>query len=138
LWACGRKRFETRGWATAYRGPLAIHAAKKLIAAPGEELDEILIDQFGADWRMTLPRGAIIATTHLVACHKTEALESLTWLPQAKATEEKAQGDFSPGRYAWEIFGLVPLAPPIPWRGRQGLFDVPDDAVPGAGDAGPP
>lgn len=27
LLACGGKRFETRSWATSYRGPIAIHAA---------------------------------------------------------------------------------------------------------------
>src|SRR5581483_12013186 len=29
LVACGQKRYETRSWSTAYRGALAIHAAKK-------------------------------------------------------------------------------------------------------------
>ena len=29
LKACGAKKFETRGWATNYRGPIAIHAAKQ-------------------------------------------------------------------------------------------------------------
>ena len=31
LLACGGKRFETRSWATSYRGPIAIHAAKKSV-----------------------------------------------------------------------------------------------------------
>ena len=30
LIAIGAKRFETRGWSTPYRGPLAIHAGKNL------------------------------------------------------------------------------------------------------------
>ncbi len=29
LLACGAKQYETRSWATSYRGPIAIHAAKK-------------------------------------------------------------------------------------------------------------
>ncbi len=29
LIACGAKKFETRSWATNYRGPIAIHVAKK-------------------------------------------------------------------------------------------------------------
>ncbi|WP_309145170.1 ASCH domain-containing protein, partial [Brevibacillus sp. HB2.2] len=29
LIALGEKRFETRGWSTNHRGPIAIHAAKK-------------------------------------------------------------------------------------------------------------
>jgi hypothetical protein len=31
--ALGSKRIETRPWATAYRGPLAIHAAKRCVKA---------------------------------------------------------------------------------------------------------
>jgi hypothetical protein len=31
LVAIGAKTIETRGWSTSYRGPIAIHAAKKLI-----------------------------------------------------------------------------------------------------------
>lgn len=29
LIACGAKKYETRGWPTKYRGPIAIHAAAK-------------------------------------------------------------------------------------------------------------
>ena len=29
LLVSGRKRYETRSWATTYRGPIAIHAAKR-------------------------------------------------------------------------------------------------------------
>lgn len=29
LLACGAKGYETRSWATSYRGQIAIHAAKK-------------------------------------------------------------------------------------------------------------
>ena len=32
LLASGRKRYETRSWATTYRGPIAIHAAKRPVA----------------------------------------------------------------------------------------------------------
>ena len=28
LLVSGRKRYETRSWATSYRGPIAIHAAR--------------------------------------------------------------------------------------------------------------
>jgi hypothetical protein len=123
LWACKRKRFETRHWATAYRGPLAIHAAQKMVAAPGEDLDEILIDEFGVYWRATLPRGAILATARLVACRPTE---TMVWQCKAASLEEMIQGDFSDGRFAWEIADLSPLARPVVWGGRQGLFNVPD------------
>ena len=33
------KRFETRGWATRYTGPIAIHAAKRPVAQVMHELE---------------------------------------------------------------------------------------------------
>ncbi len=46
LIACGAKKYETRSWATNYRGPIAIHAARlnpiKLLAdIPNEMLLEM-------------------------------------------------------------------------------------------------
>jgi hypothetical protein len=39
-------------------------------------------------------------------------------------------GDFSPGRYAWEANSFKTYVNPIPYRGAQGLFNVPDDILP--------
>lgn len=72
LLACGGKRFETRSWATSYRGPIAIHAAKKdvfdalaLIPVPvALEMKKLI----GAEWK-DLPTGAVIATANLIGCH---------------------------------------------------------------------
>ena len=72
LLACGGKRFETRSWATSYRGPIAIHAAKKdvfdalaLIPVPvALEMKKLI----GAEWK-DLPTGAVIATATLIGCH---------------------------------------------------------------------
>ena len=35
-------------------------------------------------------------------------------------------GDYSPGRWAWVLMGVSQLAVPIPYKGRQGLFEIPD------------
>lgn len=37
--ALGLKPYETRGWSTSYRGPLAIHSAKKLFNYKDYSLD---------------------------------------------------------------------------------------------------
>jgi len=37
--ALGSKRIETRGWATSYRGPLAIHAAKRCVKGELADMD---------------------------------------------------------------------------------------------------
>lgn len=35
-------------------------------------------------------------------------------------------GNFGAGRYGWVLDSVVPLNPPVPWRGNQGLWEVPD------------
>lgn len=39
---------------------------------------------------------------------------------------EYAFGDYTPGRFRWNLSDIVRLAKPVPFKGRQGLFDVPD------------
>lgn len=38
-------------------------------------------------------------------------------------------GDYRDGRYGWIFENLRPLEEPIPYRGEQGLFEVPDELV---------
>lgn len=69
LLACGAKQYETRSWATYYRGPIAIHAAKKSVfhvldLIPSPVLAE-MTKLIGAGWN-DLPTGAVIATAELV------------------------------------------------------------------------
>jgi len=122
LWCCGVKIHETRHWETAHRGWLLVHAAKKLISDCGEELDEIVITEFGPLWRSQLPRGAIIGRVHLVGCRPTDPHMHL-------ADRDLVCGDFSANRFAWRADQFERLAEPIPYRGAQGFFNVPDDLV---------
>lgn len=121
LWAVGRKRFETRHWATNHRGPLAIHAAQKICLDIDEELAAICRDQFGITWSHTLPRGALVGTCNLLNCIPTDSMHV--------GPEERAQGNFSAGRYAWEADDRKMLPRPIPFRGHQNIFQVPDDLI---------
>lgn len=41
-----------------------------------------------------------------------------------KGTLERELGDYSPGRWAWRLNSVKPLAQPYFVRGRQGLFDI--------------
>jgi len=89
LLVCEAKQYETRSWATSYRGPIAIHSAKKPV-------EKILDDLFprtegvtaaemnfveavrscwedwidGEPFHDGFPLGAIIATAELVGCHR--------------------------------------------------------------------
>lgn len=84
LLACGAKQYETRSWATNYRGPIAIHAAAKSISSiykeifpcadyefhPSHMYKNIFCDavkDFGLN-EDELPLGYIIATAELVDC----------------------------------------------------------------------
>jgi hypothetical protein len=116
------KRHETRHWYTPYRGPLAIHAAKTTEGYDVEpRLAALLRDRFGKDWALALPRGALLGVVDLVACYPTLSLD---------LTEtERICGNFTPGRWAWRKERARAFAAPIPYKGMQGFFEVPDDII---------
>jgi len=135
------KKYETRSWATAYRGPIAIHAAAKpLKECVGEirdyktlrEICTALLpiiyrqDACYRDWQdiaeelnrgtLLLPRRAIICVGELEACHLiTEEFRA------KQKPRELALGDWTVGRYAWEIVKRRPCLP-ITINGAQGLW----------------
>jgi activating signal cointegrator 1 len=128
LWLTDAKLHETRHWATSYRGPLLVHAAKRRIDdLSGDRLDEICDGIWGHHWGLELPRGALIGVVRLVACFSTDTMPI-----GHQSTDDYECGDFSAGRYAWQrsATDVRTFAEPIPYRGQQGFFDVPDDILP--------
>ncbi len=132
LWACGAKQYETRSWTTSYRGPIAIHAA---IVKPSRlwHLIESIVGAVRKVLRMDdlddLPRGKIIAIADLVEIHeiKSDALVDEFGTAfiggMAVSYNELLFGDWTPGRYAWEIKNVKMLDKPIPAKGKQGLWN---------------
>lgn len=59
----------------------------------------------------------LILAAELVACHLITE-EYLSTLPDT----EKALGDYSLGRYAWELRNIKELPEPIKAKGQQGLW----------------
>jgi hypothetical protein len=134
LVAIGAKRIETRSWSTRYRGPLAIHAAKGLgaVGAPNGLTELCHTELFarvlahhgyvvqipGYATPLPLPLGVIVATCILMDCAPTNDVD--TW---NLTDEERAFGDYTPGRYAWLLADVRPIDPPIPATGRQGLWE---------------
>jgi activating signal cointegrator 1 len=121
LVAIGAKTWETRSWQTAYRGPIAIHAAK---AFPQDARRLCLTEPFtrvlvAAGIRLLSgqpPLGAVVATATLVDCVRTEVVrDSLT-------PEERAFGDYGDGRWAWKFEDVARLPQPIPAKGALGLW----------------
>jgi activating signal cointegrator 1 len=128
----GVKPFETRGWATAYRGPLAIHAGtdrRGLALCRGEpEIEQALADagylltfsprDIDRGWR-AVPLGSIVAVADLVQCWRAEDI----------VAEDLADpfDDYSPGRWAWHLHRVQALPEPIKCKGLQGLWHPPLD-----------
>jgi hypothetical protein len=134
LIALGIKRIETRGWSTRYRGPIAIHASKRF---ERDALDDIVWDlgdrgQWQSANRLSvvsdsgqIPRGALVAVARLAEVRTTDDLfggDTLT-------PTEYVCGDFHPGRFGWLLEDVRALETPVPFRGAQGLFEVPDELV---------
>jgi activating signal cointegrator 1 len=118
LWVAGVKIHETRHWPTDYRGPLLVHAAKRLCADLEPDLADIMVKNFGARWAKELPRGALVGSVELASCRPTDMTANLI------TDRERACGDWSPGRYAWGARQAYRFREPIPYTGRQGFFDV--------------
>ena len=122
----GLKRYETRAWATSYRGPLAIHASKKWGAGQSSlcwlEPFRTALQQQGPS-RM-LPRGVLLGTVELLDCIPTTQLLDEQYPPLS--ARERAFGDFRPGRVAWLLVNPKPFARPIPLDGQLGIFEIAD------------
>ena len=148
LVVAGPKHTETRSWHTNYRGTLAIHAAKlrplDLERAVG--MDEYmrlcgLCERYLPEPLIDLPRGAIIGTVELIDCATIirsypdgmtvlESFDGDQWIwSDAVSPEEQALGDYTLGRWGWVLREPVTFAEPVPWRGKQGLWNLPDEWV---------
>jgi len=134
LVALGAKQFETRSWATSYRGDLAIHASKsqKSMDLVYEIPDMRNVFEFLP--KETIPFGKIIAIVRLVECIKIPSPDKVVCgfymqpnglinnyqVPPGGA--EKSFGDYTPGRYAW-IFSNIRQIKPISVKGSLGLWE---------------
>lgn len=126
LWVSDAKIHETRHWPTSHRGILLVHAAKRKIDDfEGDRLDDICQGLFGNHWPMDLPRGAIVGVVLITDCRRTDDFPA-----SYQDTDDFECGDFSPGRFAWRRDAFVRFEEPVPYRGMQGMFDVPDQVVP--------
>ena len=115
----GEKRWETRSWRTRYRGSIAIHAAKTFPRSAKRlaERDPYYVTTLGKYPITRLPLGAIIGTVEIVEIERVEAVVDVVI-----GRKEKAFGDYSPGRWAWQLANPVLFDEPIPWRGALGLW----------------
>ena len=143
LIATGAKRFETRSWSTRYRGLMAIHAGRKWSQRMARQCYE---EPFFAElvrggitfrpgnrdwlkWVTGLSHGAVIAVADLVEVWPTASLgfqSAEDSLPPDLiiGLKERAFGDFSHDRFAWQYENVKRITP-VPCPGRQGLWVPP-------------
>lgn len=132
LIAIGAKGLETRSWSTPYRGPLAIHASKRLEGEQGklcirEPFFSVLTEAgFKVGWYVVdpervyakLPTGVIIATCNLVDCIKMT--------PEFINKVQRPELDFGKyviGHYAWVLEDVKQLEFPVPAKGKLRIWE---------------
>lgn len=123
--ALGHKRIETRHWSTSYRGPLAIHAAKQW---DRDQREFASIERALGRLPGRIPLGAIVATCELVDVRGTDELIHT----QSVGAIERIYGNYTTGRFGWMLENIRVFHEPIPFKGAQGLFVVPDELLGGA------
>jgi len=116
LIADGQKRFETRSWSTAYRGPILVHAGAR---ADYEHAGILWIEGVMKTDPVDMPSRAVVAVADLTDVYRTNSLDTealgITDL-------EQSVGDFGLGRYAWALENVRPLAKPVKCKGKMGLW----------------
>lgn len=134
LIAVGAKTIETRSWrppASLIGERVAIHAGMRLVGyrdLPPDVTDSIRKD-LGEYWETALPRGAVVATARLLGAYLVKGCsrgyaycdDPVTGGPVK--LKEDLYGDFSVGRWLWMFAYEQLVKPPVPARGRQGLWD---------------
>jgi hypothetical protein len=139
--ALGLKPFETRGWATEYRGPLAIHAAKKVFREQDYDWNwfrecKARLSVAGMPlWRLSY--GKIVCIADLVECLPTEAVRDtatvamnagikVNWLFWGDFQDRGEDGRL---RFAFKLDNIrkIPEAQRPEIKGMQGFFEVPNE-----------
>lgn len=115
----GMKGYETRPRRTNIRGRVAVHAGRLDVVHATKKLSGNdfwkLLEVVGGDIdRLT---SAVVGTVEIVDCLPVEeVIATLT-------VQERALGDYSPGRWAWVLKNPIMFDTPIPARGKQGWWN---------------
>ena len=112
--ALGWKGYETRSWRTSYRGELAIHAA---MGFPKYARDFATTERTLGRIPERIPRGAVVCVVKLLDCRPAEEVAGEV------SAIERLYGDYSPGRWAWQLQLVRVFEEPIPARGALGLWE---------------
>ena len=112
----GVKTIEVRTWPPDYLGRILVHA--------GSKLDEDACDRLRIA-REELVTGAILGSVRIVHVFR---FTQKSWEQLRPRTLEG--GALSRPLLGWSLENPILLEQPLPWRGKLGLFDVPDELIP--------
>lgn len=135
--AIGIKQNETRGRLTHYRGDLVICSALR-------KADIYSTDAMLEVWKcrdkvpgyhsnlgdlvINLPYGKALCMVEVYDCVPTERFQ--TTPDRIEITRpEFLLGNYDFGRFAWRTRNLRALKDPVPVKGRQGFWNLPEDVV---------
>lgn len=114
----GRKTLDLRTYTASFRGRFALHAS--------QTVKEDVCALYGLN-PADLPRGAIVGTVELT---DTEPLTPESY--EAHRDEHLRPGAWKPGLVGWALTNPQRLTSPVPYKGKQGWFNVPDALFAGA------
>ncbi len=118
----GEKPVENRSWGIRYRGPLLIHAGvSRVWLADGDEEDAAAAGD-------PLIFGAIVGRCRIADCLPVG--EICAGMYDAKYPQLISRAHCN-GPWCWVLVDIEQCQVPIPWRGKQGFFNVPDNIVAG-------
>lgn len=119
LLIAGVKHYETRSWALRYEGRLAIHASKGYDAVDQEITRQLCrFPEVQAIVEAGLPTGVVLGIVEKGVNYRTHDIESML------SELERAVGDYSPGRAAWQIVKVIDrFERPVVATGKLGLWE---------------
>ena len=149
------KNVENRTWSTDYRGPLLIHAGRQWAShVPGSsrQRDVVSAVRVGGkliewpdnlargggkliEWPDNLARGAIVGMVELLGCVPANLGMAGDRQLQKLVDQVKRSAWAEAGMVHWLLSAPRAFAEPILYRGKQGIFEVPDELVRGARSA---
>lgn len=119
LVAQGVKTMETRSWRTNFRGEMLIHAS--LAPVGKSEREQALLGLL----KGPLCRGHILCRCRLTDCIRID--EAFAEALRERAPVEYLCGDYTPGRFAWLLEDIEPIAP-VRAKGSLGLWEYDQSA----------
>jgi hypothetical protein len=114
----GKKTLDLRTRKINYRGPIAIHAS--------QIIENEACERFELNPKL-LTVGAVIGVVQLVDIFEMEEARYID-----NANHHLSHRSYREGLFGWQFEEPKELPKPIMFRGRQGVFNVPDDLMNGS------